>query len=80
MSTIPEIIVARHSGVKVLAMSLITNKAQLDAGPAGNDPRVRELESHSLQDLNEAGIASHEEVLEVGKRAAGIVQVWCYQN
>ncbi len=48
MSTVPEVIAARAAGVRVLALSLITNAA------AGVRP----------------GVLSHEEVLEVGERAA----------
>ncbi|MBS1249878.1 MAG: Purine nucleoside phosphorylase 1 [Chloroflexi bacterium] len=46
MSTAPEVTVARHSGLRVLGISGITNKASLDGESA----------------------ASHEEVMETGKR------------
>jgi purine-nucleoside phosphorylase len=32
MSTVPEVIVARHGGLRVLALSGISNKANLDGG------------------------------------------------
>ena len=41
MSTAPEIIVARHMGMQVLAISLITNLALPD-GPAANHEEVLE--------------------------------------
>jgi inosine/guanosine/xanthosine phosphorylase family protein len=48
MSTVPEAIAARHAGVRVAALALITNRA---AGLG-------------------AGMLSHEEVLEAGRRSA----------
>ena len=75
MSTVPEVIVARHSGLKILALSLVTNKAQLEAGPAGNDPAIKHMDRRALQSVDEEGLAVHEEVLIVGKKAAEIMQV-----
>jgi purine-nucleoside phosphorylase len=49
MSTVSEVIVARHAGVRVIGFSVITNKATGDV---------------------EEAAASHEEVVEVGRRAA----------
>ena len=37
MSTVPEVIVARHCGIRVLAFSLVTNLAVLERGPRGDD-------------------------------------------
>lgn len=61
MSTVPEIIVARHCGWKILALSLITNKCVIDPPPS-----ALETENSSMDE----GIASHAEVLENGKKAS----------
>lgn len=62
MSTVPEIIVARHGGLRTLAMSLVTNVAVIDRPPSGKE----KLPEKKMDD----GIASHEEVLEAGKAAS----------
>ncbi|CAL9732269.1 purine nucleoside phosphorylase [Monosporozyma unispora] len=61
MSTVPEVIVARHCGWKVLALSLITNKCVLDPPASALDDKPVPLEE---------GIASHMEVLENGRIAS----------
>jgi len=74
MSTVPEIIVARHSGIRILALSLVTNNAVLEAGPAGNDVNIEKLSNEELLEFNEKGKANHEEVLEAGRQAAEDMQ------
>lgn len=75
MSTVPEIIVARHSGIKILAFSLVTNSAVLEQVPRGNDAALQNMEAEELQAYLSKGKANHEEVLEAGREAAKDMQV-----
>ena len=70
MSTVPEIIVARHSGMRVLAISLVTNNAVLEKVPRGDDPKLQGLNKQQLDEELSKGKANHEEVLEAGQQAA----------
>lgn len=65
MSTVPEVIVARHCGMDVLALSLITN-----AGVGEKPPSVFAEDPKALDD----GMASHNEVLETANEASLDVQ------
>jgi len=75
MSTVPEIIAARHAGMRVLAMSLVTNNAVLDPVMRGNDPALAAMSESELINFLGKGKANHEEVLEAGKQAAESMQV-----
>ncbi|KAE9374883.1 purine nucleoside phosphorylase I, inosine and guanosine-specific [Stipitochalara longipes BDJ] len=70
MSTVPEIIVARHSGVRVLAMSLVTNVVVMDPGPRGDAILLAESNEAELSDMLKEGKADHEDVLEASRNAA----------
>lgn len=76
MSTVPEICVARHAGLRVLAMSLVTNCAVLEPGPRGDSLLIESAQGagDDLNNLLEAGKANHQEVLEAGNEAATDMQ------
>lgn len=70
MSTVPEIITARHSKMRVLAFSLVTNVSVLDPVLRGDDPEVQTMSEQDMTEFLARGRANHEEVLEAGKLAA----------
>ena len=78
MSTVPEVIAATHAGIKVLAISLITNKVVLkpyfDFESALKDEqrggeKVQDLVNKVLN-ADTAEAANHDEVLEAGRMRA----------
>ena len=70
----PEIIVARHCSMRVLALSLVTNNVVLDAGPRGDDVQIEGLSREEMTGVIGKGKANHDEVLETGLKAAVVLQ------
>lgn len=66
MSTIPEVIVAKHCGIKILGLSLITNNVIITRQPPSQAP--------PSSNLVEEKHASHEEVLAASQSKALLLQ------
>ena len=67
MSTIPEVLAARHCGMKILGLSLITNKVVMEDVGSSKKKKVEEMH------------ATHEEVLgavkDSGMKVESLVRV-----
>lgn len=70
MSTVPEIVAARHCGIRVIAFSLVTNNAVLSPVPRGDDHLLEGKKAKDLDVLVQEGKANHQDVIEAAHSAA----------
>ena len=75
MSTVPEVIIARHCSLRIVAISLVTNKALLDRGPSGHDLNIQKSPRDDLLKVSAEGKANHDEVIEASNEASSCLQV-----
>ena len=74
MSTVPEIIVARHAGMKCFGLSLISNSVLSTPPPSAKEAVSKGLSADDiLKDAEEK--TSHAEVLKEGQNASDDVNI-----
>ena len=69
MSTVPEVVTAIHCGLKVLGISLITNKVSVAKGRSA----LAFVNGTEDEEAEEMVLASHQEVLETGKQRSTVL-------
>ncbi|KAJ1891611.1 Purine nucleoside phosphorylase, partial [Kickxella alabastrina] len=73
MSTVPEAVVAKHCGMEVLAMSLVTNKCVDRREPSSLDVVAAELAGQPLVTVAEQ-FPHHEEVMAAAAARTPVIQ------
>ena len=68
MSTVPEVVVARHMHVNVLAISLVTNKVSMDSG--ANAAEILNGVDRKQMDVFNRPVPNHDEVVAAANAAA----------
>ncbi|PVV02839.1 hypothetical protein BB560_002697 [Smittium megazygosporum] len=69
MSTVPEVVIAKHCGIDTIAISLVTNKAVYNPEPSSIEIAKARLEGKQIEHVAEVH-ANHEEVLEAANSAS----------
>ncbi|KAI9342628.1 nucleoside phosphorylase domain-containing protein [Obelidium mucronatum] len=75
MSTVPEVIIARHAGMRVLGLSLITNHVNQSTGKSAKLEVFDAAAAHSLnKDVHDTNLVNHAEVLETSDKRSKDMQ------